>query len=61
MHPIKHMILICSIADQVHFDPLIKRVSVRILCCKVALFPFSNIILGKNIKSRNFKFYNIIL
>ena len=60
-HPIKHMILTCPVADEVHFDPLIKMVSARLLCCEVTLFPFSNIVLGKNTKSRNYKQYNAIL
>lgn len=50
VHPIKHMILICPADDQVHFDPLIKMLSISLLW-EVTLFPFSNIILGKNSKS----------
>lgn len=52
------MILICPIAGEIHFDPLIKMVSARLLYCEVTLFPSSNIILGKSSKSRNYKQYN---
>lgn len=61
MQSIKHMILICPIADEVHFDPLIKMMSAWLLCWEVAFFPFSDIILGKNSKSRNFQQYNVII
>lgn len=47
LHPTKLMVLICPIADEEHFDPLIKMVSIKLLLCEVTLFPFSNIILGK--------------
>lgn len=46
-HSIKHMILICPIADEVHFDPLIKMVSARLLSWEVTFFLFNNIILRK--------------